>query len=100
MSEQAHRVKEIKTALQCCFNGQCYIGQCPRCGTHDDRLSCQVKLRQDIEDLLDQLQRKSNKRDWTPCAEGLPTNSARYKVTLQVGSEAGTWLETRNANDK
>lgn len=33
-------------------------------------------------------------RDWTPCAEGLPTNSARYKVTLQVGSEAGTWLET------
>lgn len=35
-----------------------------------------------------------SKRDWTPCADGLPTNSARYKVTLQVGSEAGTWLET------
>ena len=32
--------------------------------------------------------------DWTPCAEGMPTHSARYKVTLQVGSEAGTWLET------
>lgn len=32
--------------------------------------------------------------NWTPCAEGLPTNSARYKVTLQVGSEAGMWLVT------
>ena len=31
---------------------------------------------------------------WIPCAEGLPTQSARYKVTVQVGSEAGSWRET------
>ena len=37
---------------------------------------------------------KDPRPDWTPCADGLPTNSARYNVTLQVGSEAGAWLET------
>ena len=40
------------------------------------------------------LQSIESPRDWTPCADEMPTNSARYKVTLQVGSEAGTWLET------
>ena len=34
-------------------------------------------------------------RDWTPCAEGLPTKTADYKVTVQVGSEMGTWRETK-----
>ena len=33
--------------------------------------------------------------DWTPCAEGLPTKTADYKVTVQVGSEMGTWRETK-----
>ena len=34
-------------------------------------------------------------RDWTPCAEGMPTKTANYKVTVQVGSEMGTWRETK-----
>ena len=34
-------------------------------------------------------------RDWTPCAEGMPTKTADYKVTVQVGSEMGTWRETK-----
>ena len=34
-------------------------------------------------------------REWTPCAEGLPTKTADYKVTVQVGSEMGTWRETK-----
>ena len=32
---------------------------------------------------------------WTPCSEGLPTKTADYKVTVQVGSEMGTWRETK-----
>ena len=31
--------------------------------------------------------------NWTPCSERLPTNSANYKVTVQVGSEVGSWRE-------
>ena len=34
-------------------------------------------------------------RVWTPCSEGLPTKTADYKVTVQVGSEMGTWRETK-----
>ena len=49
---------------------------------------------QEVRDMINSLPTIESPRDWTPCAEGLPTNSARYKVTLQVGSEAGTWLET------
>jgi len=47
-----------------------------------------------IKKAAERIMELNAKSDWTPCAEGLPTNSARYKVTLQVGSEAGTWLET------
>lgn len=32
--------------------------------------------------------------NWTPCADGLPKFTANYKVTVQVGSEMGTWRET------
>lgn len=37
---------------------------------------------------------ESPRPDWTPCDEGLPKNTASYKVTVQVGSETGTWRDT------
>lgn len=32
--------------------------------------------------------------NWTPCSVALPKNTGSFKVTVQVGSEAGSWRET------
>lgn len=48
-----------------------------------------------VQAVIDNAPTIASTRDWTPCAEGLPTKTADYKVTVQVGSEMGTWRETK-----
>ena len=48
----------------------------------------------EIADMIDDAPTITS-HDWTPCAEGMPEKTADYKVTVQVGSEMGTWRETK-----
>ena len=58
----------------------------------EDRVAREAGLDFAIDVLKERIE--SPRPDWTPCADGLPKNTARYKVTLQVGGEVGTWRET------